>query len=205
MISYPHIDHSFRKLLTKSKAIGGRFYIAPKWATELNSSTLETLVADLVPKTQTKKYPLAVMMPPAMHGDYTGRTFKETVPITIMFLKQSGKQSNGQVQSVHRPTGTTGHSTLHDWHDMKRVAMDFMQALSLAIISTNLKNFFILSQAEKQVIVPISNIANDNLSGVMLTFAILLVNNCPALEDYDASDLYDMTFSEEDTHPQHPL
>ena len=163
----------------------GRFHICPHWGSELNAGNLERVIEQTIGELPAKKYPLTIMMPPRSSGDFADGEYgvKEGYNFVLLFLTTTFTDGNGQVKNPNPDTGTSMHTIVEDWHDMKRCAASFMRVLK-ELMPAN----FILSERTPQYIDPISTMGNDRLSGVMLQFAATLFTGCE-LEDYPADYL----------------
>jgi hypothetical protein len=176
MNSYAYLLKMFRAVLTHSLAIGGRVFYAPYWANELNSSNLEQLIEGATGEAKTKKYPLALIMPPTAQGrDWN---------ITMLFLTQTGITSAGHIRNLEPATNRSLHSVADDWQEMKSAADDFLATLKLLIRDKGLGGPFSLT-SEVPVITPVSTIGDDRVSGVIVRFPVLLQAACE-VSDYPA-------------------
>jgi hypothetical protein len=110
--------------------------------------------------------------------------------LILFFVKQS------LADSVEPDTKTSQHRVVHDWHDMKRCAINFLKALR-QIPPTKSR-----LPPHKILIVPFSNVGNDRLAGVSVHFDYEVWLGCTP-EDYDE---YPTCINiEDDTHPEHSL
>lgn len=208
MRSYPFIDELFRNVLTQSKAVRGRFFILPKSGRELNSDELNQVIKDLVrPDPIIKKYPIAIMLPPVSQGFYFyNKEDWEHYRITMFFLTTSYVAGVNQVNVQNVNTGTSTHTILQDWHDMKRAAVGFLRVLDKTQRDLGLvNNKFRLDHHKERTITPVSEIGTDNLSGVRLDFLASIFIGCEDLEDYNPEEIGLITAPEDDSHPEHQL
>jgi hypothetical protein len=203
MISYPFIQDLFKNILSKSKGIEGRFYIASKGGNEINSDLLQQVLTDDV---LVKKYPLSLLMPPRSQGNYTDRAGEwEKYHFTMFFLKTTYYDSNNQISNINPNTQTSMHTIAQDWHDMKRCAVNFIRVLdkvqkSLGLITTSFR-----LPADSKAITPVSLVGIDRVSGVRLDFNASLFIGCDIGEDYTDSDISSITLPEGDSHPEHKM
>lgn len=191
MTSYPFISTLFKSILSKSKAIGGRFYVCPKMGYEINSD----MVGEVLKQINTpKKYPLCLMMPPRSNGDFYF--------ITLFFLKET-YYGGGNV--INTNTQTSTHTIEYDWTDMKRCADGFMYAIDSVAMASGYEYFAITSKSTP-VITPVTEIGADRVSGVRLDFQLTLrVVVCEVPGDYDESDIELIEIPFVDGHPEHDL
>lgn len=206
MIGYPFINEFFTNVLAVSNGIQGRFFICPKMGTEINLDDLDQVIEETVKKDTAPKNPLAIMMPPSSVGDYSPQegTWEE-FNFIMFFLKTTYYNSANQVSNMNVNTGTSKHTIPQDWHDMKRCAVSFIQALKiLQRDKPSLLQIFRLSQKYDQIIRPISGVGKNRMSGVRLDFRAELYQGC-TLEDYDLSALKEVVIPVADSHPEHKM
>ncbi|SHK92991.1 hypothetical protein SAMN05444266_101622 [Chitinophaga jiangningensis] len=206
MIGIPYINDLFRAVLSKSKAIAGRFHICPRYGAEISADQLEQVLKDDVKPQTGAKYPLVLMMPPRMAGQ-PGQSEWTTYRLVLFFLTTSYLTSDGQVKWQNKATLTSTHSIDGDWHDMHRAGHCFIQALQHIDRHHKLhSNFFRLGlKSQKEFLIdPISMIGLDNVSGIRLEFQVQLFPGCD-LEDYNLDDLLSLTVPVIDSHPEHKL
>lgn len=213
MRSYPFIDELFRNVLEKSTAIAGRSFICPKQGTEINSDELGQVIQDLVdPLRLTKKYPLAIWMPPTAYGQYRVQNNRlpagewERYVITGFFLTPAHYTAgDNKTLNPNKSTRTSTHTVMQTWHDMKRCAQNFITVLDKFTRSEGLvANSFRLDHQRDKIISPVSGIGVDNASGVRLDFGFELMIGCE-LEDYSENDIAGITVPVADSHPEHQL
>ena len=188
MTDYQYIKDLFQAVLSKSKAIEGRFHVSHRYgAQEINSDNLGELISEV---TNTKKYPLAMLIPPHSRSIDDWERYR----IIIFFAKTS---YYGQLDRAKIST----HSILEDWHDMKRVSINFAIQLNHLFRVSQGKVFRI--PKNQSLTVPFSTIGADRISGIRYDFDLDLFNGCQ-LEDY--TEL--MTYPENlinDSHAEHQL
>lgn len=199
MLSYPYIETLFKSILGQSKAIKGQFHVCPQFGYEMNTNNLEEVLKySFNDQYKEKKYPLALLMPPRSSGDYSEDYFKDEYEVSLMFLNSSFIARNNQVASLNPNTNTSQHRIIHDWHDMKRCAVKFLNALQKVG-----NNTFHVKQKENPVIDPVSMAGNDGVSGVVLSFILVVSETCTE-EDYPVD--FESSFeypSLTDSHPEH--
>lgn len=190
MIGYQYIEDLFKAVLTQSKAIQGRFYIGHRYGLQdINYDTLGQAITDHLPS--DKKWPLVMMAPPHSIGDIEGW---EEFRIISFFMKRS------EIEDVNTDTKMSHHTITQDWHDMKRCALNFLSALWSVQDATFGKKFRV--PKHKFLVVPLSLVGADKVSGVRLDFDFKLYTGC-FIEDYEEYPV-DLIL-EDDSHPQHTL
>lgn len=207
MISYPYIQDLFTNVLTKSRAIKGRLFVCPKFGTEINSDELGQIIENLViPERLTKKYPLALLMPPQSFGKYTDKGGEwEKYRIMMCFLTTTYYSGTNQTVNPNPNTKTSMHTVPQDWHDMKRCAINFITVLDKYSRRQGLiAKTFRLDQERDKIITPVSEIGADKCSGVRLEFMVSMFIGCE-LEDYDEADILSIEEPMLDSHPEHQL
>lgn len=196
MISYPYIEGLFKAILTRSKAIKGRFHTGYRYGLqEINSDLLGEVLKDVV---EAEKYPLMLMAPPHSRGVMTiDEGMWERYRIIGFFMKTS---YYGTGNTTNSRTNTSTHTVLQDWHDMKRCAVNFQRALLKIQRETHGLQFRVPNN--QALYVPMSAIGADHASGIKLDFDLDVFIGCN-LEDYDEypSNLELVL----DSHPEHAL
>lgn len=205
MIGYQYIQDLFTVVLSKSKAVQGRFFVSSRNGSELDSDTLGSIIEDVFARTSVKKYPLTFMMPPRSVSDYMNQSMHwDNYRIVLFFLKGTFYNSINQVQNINPNTRTSMHTILQDWHDMKRCAFSFIRALDIVQQKQIGTMFPFRMDASDKTITPVSLIGKDQASGVRLDFNISLFTGCQ-IEDYSDDDINSITVPTGDSHPEHNL
>lgn len=204
MRGIPFIKDLFKNVLSVSKAIDGRFYICPKMGSEINSDNLDEVLPDEVRNSRGKKYPLVLMMPPFESGEYEyNKPTWVDYNISLFFLKTSFYDSLNQTQDRNVATGTSTHTVVSDWHDMKRCAANFIRVLKHLIRIKSLMNGqFRLHPG--LIIKQVSFVGVDRTAGVRLDFKVSLYQECE-LEDYNLDEVEAIQIPVGDPHPEHTL
>lgn len=206
MLSFPFLLATSRAVLTHSRAIRGRVFMAPFLASELNAPNLKQIIADSLTGTMSKDYPLSLILPPKMIGDLAGTGQWNDYLIQQLFLKQEGRTSGGDIQALDIMTNQSQHTIPEDWHDMSRVAINYLRTLrQMHLEHPTFARLFRLSQAGPNTIIPITRLANDRTNGVLLTHTISLFESCVTGEEYDAGAIAQMQLPTGDQHPEHTL
>lgn len=196
MISYPYIEDLFGSVLKHSKAIKGNFIVSYNSLHNLNYEDFAKLVEDKVAKTG-KKYPVAILSAPVSYPGDNLEEFESYI-FSLFFLKQTYKQG----EQMNESTATSNHKVLHDWHDMKRCAKNFILVLGEVTNDPETSQYFRLLSVDKYT--PVSMIGVDQISGVRLDFKGLLFSGCE-LEDYDNNVLDEFQLPVGDSHPEHKM
>ncbi|MGE9312878.1 hypothetical protein ACLOAU_14620 [Niabella sp. CJ426] len=205
MIGFPFIETFFKSILSKSEAIQGRFFFAPKYGHEINSDELGRVLDENKPLITTQKYPLAMCMPPVYVVDSAIDDSWKSFMFRMFFLKPSFYTSDNQVANPNQYTGTSQHSLMFDWHDMARCSENFLRALKMVQKAKGLQGTsFRLTTQKKAIVTPITNIGIDRASGVRLDFEASVFTGCE-LEDYLSEELLSLNIEVVDTHPQHKI
>jgi hypothetical protein len=203
MTNYLFLDELFRSVLSKSKAIEGRFYTTPKFGIELNTDTIgEMLTEALLNSDPKKKFPLVLMMPPRSSADIKLKEggWEEFI-LTTFWLKTS---FYGPGANLNPATQTSQHTLEQDWHDMKRAAVNFIRVLKMVTRKPEFSSVFHLVNSTPQQFTPVSSIGHDRASGVQMNFRVELFDGC-TLEDYEPDDIADISLPALDSHPEHQL
>jgi hypothetical protein len=209
MTGYPFIEQFFRNVLSKSKGIEGRFHLCPKHGLEINNDQLGEVLKDEVAPLYGGRYPVVIMMPPRSQGCYTNPAGNwEKYRCVLFFLKTTYYNSSNQVQTPNPSTGTSMHTVPHDWHDMKRCAISFLQVIEMVQKDKQLANSLFRigggRQDDERMIDPVSFVGADRLSGVRLDFSFSLFVGCN-LEDYNLADINSIIVPAADPHPEHKM
>lgn len=208
MISYPYINSLFKAILNVSEVIDGRYFMCPKWGSEINSAFLSEVVLNAG---NGIKYPAALCMPPRKTGNFqfSGEEVGGTqigynyLNCQMLFLRPTTYTAYNQPSQPLPNTQIPTHTAIDCWHDMGRCAEDFLQVLRQVIIYNSLQGTINISENAQQSITPVSDIGNDKLSGVLLSFVIMLNGGC-AIEDYPSDYLTEIQVPLLiDTHPTH--
>ena len=207
MIGYPFIEALFKNIMSHSAGISGRMILCPKMGREINADDMYQVIQDSFAGNNVgKKYPIALLMPPVSFGN-VGEVKQgwERTQFIMFFLKQEFMEGVGQTANINPSTRTSRHTIVHDWHDMKRCALDFLAMLQKVIKYHVLQaNKIRLNHDYEYKVTPVSDIGADRIAGVRLDFFVDINVGCP-VEDYDAFDFREVELPEDDPHPIHPL
>lgn len=207
MIGYPYIQSLFTAVLKASLVMQGRFYVTPKMASEINTAYLNEIVTAIPPAI---KWPAALMIPPRKSGNFqfsgdevAGTEIGyNTYNIRMLFLRPTSYTAYNQPSQPLPGTAIPTHTAVDTWHDMSRCAEDFMQVLK-QVLWHNQITALVISERSQQSIDPVTDIGNDAVSGVLLSFNILVNGGCD-IEDYPSDYLQTIVVPDlTDTHPTH--
>ena len=186
MIGYPYIQQLFQTILDKSYVIQGRFFVCPKWGSELSNPNISEAIA--IGQAKEFKYPVSLLMPPPKEGNFeysgealsSGNVLWNVYSIQMLFLTNARNTGQNQVTKPDN-AGISTHTIPETWHDMDRVAENFCAVLQGMI--QKLGNNIVFWDEFKPRIQLVSNIGNDGASGVKLIFKLGLFGGCK-IEDY---------------------
>jgi hypothetical protein len=171
----------FKKILSRSKTIEGRFSVAVGYGNDLNTNNLGEIVKDALGGIITnKKYPLALMMPPyEIVPDATKgwSRFK----VRLFFL--TPQHSNNGIKNLNQFNNTSDYPVIQDWQDMRQCAGDFRSYLDHYLIENHKLNQIRIPDNTAETYERFSNVGNDKLVAVMIAFDIEIFNPCQ-LKDY---------------------
>ncbi len=208
MLSYPYILAVYQAILKKSDAIQGRVFMAPFWASELNTENLNQIVADSLSGPLKKQYPLCLILPPVADVEAPtseGQGGWNSYTINQLFLKQEARTSDGQIQAADVLINNSTHTIVQDWHDMGRVATSFLRMLRQSVIYGQLGSTMRPTDRNPFRIVPVTRLGNDKANGVLASYRIQIFESCGDLEDYPPGAVDEIILPIGDQHPQHQL
>lgn len=212
MIGIPYIQSLFKAILDKSLVIQGRFYLCPKYASELNTANLDQLILGSLPS--DIKYPLALMLPPIKSGNFQfhgadvagPQIGYNTYRISMLFLRPATYTAYNQPSQPLPNTALPTHTIADTWHDMSRCAENFLQVLYSVLEKQRLNGgptAITIGEASPQSEQYVSDIGNDKVSGVLFQFPLLVNGGCD-IEDYPDDFVETIVIPELiDTHPTH--
>ena len=205
MIGYPYIQNLFQTILNNSMVIQGRFYVCPKWGAEMNNPNITEALA--IGEAKDQKWPAAMMMPPPKEGNFeyggesnsSGSTLWDIYTINILFVGPALYTGQNQI-SEPNGANVAQHTIQEMWHDMDRVAEEFCAVLQQLICGVN--NIVFWDSFTPKINL-ITNLGNDKVSGVKLTFKLGLFSGC-TIEDYPSDFKTSIVIPDMiDTHPIH--
>ncbi len=206
MLNYLFLQELFKNILAHSKTIRGRFITSPRYGGEINTDNLEQIIQELATDKIIKEYPLALLLPPKADIEYLREGSWENYQIILFFLTPTYYSSATKVHNTKWPnksTGTSRHSIIMDWYDMRRAALDFLRVLdSLSLVPTEQPLYRIVKGPV--YIDPASLQGVDRVSGVRLQFNMQIWTGCE-LEDYEEIDIAKIIIPKDVKHPIHEL
>jgi hypothetical protein len=173
---YKFIDSFFRAVLAQSTVIRGRFFMAPKYGSELNNDEMEQLT-DAYSATKPT-FPAAILMPPRIVGQIIDENGWLRYSIGLYFLTTTFYNGAGQVKSPSAATGKSGVDVVSEWDAMADVAINFLRIIKDQQRSAGLLNNTLRLVDGARTIEPVSFVGTNRLSGVRLDFSVSLFNGC---------------------------
>lgn len=207
MIGYLYIAQLFQAVLDKSLVIGGRFHVCPKWGSEMSNPNIDEQL--VIGTGKTHKYPAALLMPPPKEGNFqydgqdkgTGIALADLYSIRLLFVCTSDNTGSNQPMKPNAIQEST-HTIAQTWHDMDRVAQNFCAVLNTVIKANG--NIIFWDEIKPRISL-VTNLGNDNVSGVMLSFKLAVFSGC-VIEDYAPGWETAITVpAQTDIHPSHPM
>lgn len=177
-----------KAILSKSKVMQGRFIVAEGYGNDLNANNFEDMVKDALDNyvNPSPKYPISVMMPPVeVIEDYAGG--KSRFKIDQFFLCTTGFTGRNEIKNRNIKTNTSDHPIIWDWKDMREVAGDFRKVFNLVLRRDSYLNVINSATDARDYIRRVSNMGNDKLSGVQVTYELNIAMPCE-LADYEDTD-----------------
>lgn len=165
-------DGLFHNIVNKSAVFAGRYGVLPKGGQDLNLNNILSGIE--FPK---DKYPGVFCVPPLSELKATVQQAAwECFYFRLYFLCTSKYTGDNQFKFREPSTNTSKHKVPEDWSDMKNLALGFMNALEK--VQKKIITQFRLKQSGEWKIIRLSNVQNDNLSGVMIQFAAEISTPC---------------------------
>lgn len=164
-------DGLFHNIVRKSAVMAGRYHVLPNGTNDLNSSNITGIE---LPK---EKYPLVACLAPASYVNPSAASGQwEHFSFRVLFLTNAEKTGDNQFKGRDHLTNTSQARTPADWHQMKMVALAFMNALEQ--LQPQAKAWFQLDQRSPWQVRRITRTDNDQLNGVMLSFGAMVATVC---------------------------
>lgn len=210
MIGIPFIKSLFSAIFAQSKVINGRFHICPFWGQELNKGNIDEIISYVQPYLSTnQKYPVALLMPIKETGNFQYQDDTSTanayslLECTMVFVTNAYVTGQNQPSSPAPGTNQPTHTIPDTWHDMARVAKNFLEVLYNGIEAQGLQTTLFISEKYQQQLLEVTAKANDKVTGQMLRFYLQIFGGC-TLEDYNDDYLTAIQWpSVTDTHSLH--
>ena len=187
----------FKDIIAKSKVMR-RFVTAPQYGVELNKNNAGEILKDFLDGiTDSDKYPICIMFPPVDVPDFDTNWSK--FKCRMFFLTPQHNDING-TQNRNPFNNLSEHTIQQTWKDMRQCAIDFRKFFN----AVTEKDF---SQGVREssgfdVIDRYSDIGNDELAGVGLSFDVEIMTGCE-MTDYNEKEIKNFKINTEDLHPHH--
>jgi hypothetical protein len=191
-----------KAILAESKVMQGRFVVAEGYGNDLNANNYNDLVKDALDnyKPVNKKYPVSVLMPPLEIVDSYEEGWAR-FKLDQFFLCTTGYTGASELKGMNMNANTSEHSIQMDWKDMREVAGDFRKMFNKAIRNTGYLKYINSATNSKDYIRRVSNMGNDKLSGVVVSYELNIAMPCE-LKDYEPNINITLP-SITDIHPLH--
>jgi hypothetical protein len=191
-----------RSILSYSTVIEGRFLVAEGYGNDLNANNYNDLIIDALEnyKPIGRKYPVSVLMPPVEIVESYERGWTR-FKLDQFFLCTTYYTGASELKGVNMNSNTANHPIQYDWKDMREVAGDFRRVFNTVIRNQGYMNYLYSTPDTKDYIRRVSNMGNDRLSGVLVSYELSLAMTC---EITDYVNVNTITLPEiEDLHPLH--
>lgn len=186
----------FKDIISKSKMMN-RFVTAPEYGVELNKDNLGEILKDALEGiSDGEKYPVCLMFPPVEIVEDSENTWSK-FKIRMFFLTPPHTLNSATVNPDFG-NNLSQHTIQETWKDMRLCAVDFRKAFKL-ITYTN-STIGIRDGQTIDVIERYSNIGNDKLAGVGISFDVSVFAGCE-LEDYNTEDINNFQINLTNIHP----
>ncbi|WP_428067396.1 hypothetical protein [Chryseobacterium gambrini] len=186
----------YKNIIAKSKVMK-RFVIAPGYGKDLNKNNFGELAVDIYKSLNDGvKYPVCIMFPPVEFPDFDKNWSRYNCK--LFFLTHPFDSSKGTMNK-NPFNALSMHTVQETWKDMNVCAKSFRKFL-IRVIE---KNTGSLRDPDCSVAIErFSEIGNDGIAGVSLTFDIDLVIDCD-IEDYSEEDISSFQLNKNDLHKHH--
>lgn len=187
----------FSDIIAKSKVMR-RFVTAPGYGNELNKNNLGDQLKDVFDGiTDGVKYPLCIMFPPVEFPNLDQNWSKyncKLLFLTTPFDSKSGTMKRNPFNALSQ------HTIEETWKDMNLCAKDFKRFLN-GVIDLNAASG--IREPDSAVVIQrFSDLGNDKVAGVSITFDIEIEISCE-IEDYSEADILSFIINKNDLHPHH--
>lgn len=185
----------FEQIISKSRTMK-RFVVAPYYGNDLNKNNLGEITEDVIGGMKDQvKYPICMMLPPVEVIEDYDKGFSR-FKCKLYFLANPYSVNS----SINKTTNTSKHTVQQTWKDMRLCAIEFRKALQL--VTQKNMNAGIRDGQGIDVIDRVSNVANDKLSGVGISFDVDVFLGCE-LSDYFQGMIDTIVINTNDLHPRH--
>lgn len=191
-----NIYQLYKDIIAKSKVMK-RFVIAPGYGKDLNKNNFGELAVDIYNSLDDGvKYPVCIMFPPVEFPNFDKNWSKFNCK--LFFLTQPFNSSSGTI-SANPFNSLSQHTVPQTWKDMNVCAKDFIKFL-LALVDSNTD---VLREPDSAYSIErFSEIGNDGIAGVSLTFDIEIAISCE-VEDYSEADIASFKVNKTELHKHH--
>lgn len=188
----------FEQIISKSKTMK-RFVMAPGYGNDLNKNNLGELLTDILGGIKDgPKYPLCIMMPPVELIESYDKGWSK-FKCRVFFLDTQNNDSNG-ISSINKSNNLSKHTIKHIWKDMRICGIEFRKIFQL--VTERDLQAGIRDGQSIDVIDRVSNVANDKVAGIGISFDVELFIGCE-ITDYSDADITSITINKTDLHPRH--
>lgn len=198
-------DSVFKQIVNRMPVFNGRYFVAPNYGSELNTSTLETYMKDIgygiVGLEQ--KYPIVICLPPSSRPITINSQAYEQMNFSLLFLRNTFTDGQSNSQDVDPDTNVSTLLIEECWSEMKTQSTIFLNILDKTLRGTIFINgvegpfrsiFYVhknelasigrASVTTEMSVTRLSKYNNDNISGVQLNFVGLMAGN--TCEEWEA-------------------
>lgn len=186
----------YKDIIAKSKVMK-RFVIAPGYGKDLNKNNFGEMAVDIYKSLDDGvKYPVCIMFPPVEFPDFDRNWTRFNCK--LFFLTQPFNASKGTI-NANPFNSLSQHTVPETWKDMNVCAKSFRKFLVVVIDS----NTDVLRDPESSCVIErFSEIGNDGIAGVSLTFDIDIAIDCE-VEDYAEADITAFKVNKTELHKHH--
>lgn len=192
-----------KSILNESSVIEGRSFELEGYGNDLNKNNLGDLIRDQIDALDTdfRKYPGSFILPPTEIIESYAEGWA-TFRIEQYFLTPVGRTGDHEIKDPDLDLNVSKHSIKYDWKDMRECAINFRKTFNKYLIHNKYLNYFHELKSSRDIIRRVSNIGNDKLAGVWLTWELRMVIDCENSEYPEIPDI-PPTVIENIIHPQH--
>jgi hypothetical protein len=190
-------------ILKQSVVIAGRFVVCEGYGNDLNANNYNDVIKDALDnyKYVGLKYPVSVLMPP-MEVIESHEKGWSRFKLEQFFLCTTGYTGTHEIKGLNSSTNTSEHSIMYDWKDMRECAGNFRKMFNQILREKGYLNY-INSATTPDFIRRVSNMGNDKLSGVVITYEINIAMPC-TMADYPPAAISNIILPTiTDIHPLH--
>lgn len=205
----------FKEILKQSTVLAGRYHVSPNYGHDLNTSNLEQYIKDPASGLSDvkQKYPCCVCIAPKSSFITINGARWERFYFPLFFLCKSFVTGTGQIKTPDRDTNTSAHHVWQDWKDMKEVAANFLELLKTVIktkatVATEVVAAVPLKSIlnvdfENATVRRLARFNNDQVTGVEVTFMVMLSSGSCVLSDYNNAAINAITIPALSIHELH--